>query len=265
MKLIVTTEKSAFDALAALAPGASKTSMRSWLASGRVLLNGAPVKKGAQTVTPGDTISLTPKHKAATLKILFQDEHIVVIDKPAGLLSVSTHYETKKTAHAYLKELHRPNMVYPVHRLDRETSGVMLFALSSEARDRLKDVFEKHGIKREYEAIVEGHFDAPKGRLESLLVEDANYRVHSHPTQGKKAVTHYEVLSERKQTSHVKFTLETGRKNQIRVHCQDAGHPILGDKKYGGRMKSRRLQLHAAHLAFKHPITGKKLNFHSPL
>ena len=144
----------------------------------------------------------------------------------------------------------------------------MLFALSEKAYEILKKTFEEHDIVREYTAIVEGHLPDAQGVWESYLYEDENYVVRetSDLTRGRLAITHYEVLQTNKFYSLVKFTLETGRKNQIRVQCKAAGHSIVGDLKYGAvRNPIRRLCLHARWLAFKHPITGKEMQFESPL
>jgi len=249
-----------------MAPDSSKTTLRSWLKNERIALDNQTVKIASTPAKQGQTLTLGLRPQPSKMKILYQDCHLVMIDKPAGLLSVSTHYESQKTAHGFLKEAHKPNSVYPVHRLDRETSGVMIFALTPEAREKLKKLFEKHAITRQYEAIVEGHLDSKKGVWKSYLYEDNNYVVRSvdEPELGKKAITHYEVMSTGKRTSRVTFTLETGRKNQIRVHCQEAGHPILGDKKYGpSSIPCKRLSLHATLLELKHPVTGKWLSFRS--
>ena len=202
------------------------------------------------------------------IKIYYEDKHIVVIEKPTGLLSVATDFEMEETAHAILKNHCRPKRVFIVHRLDQDASGVMLFALSEEARDALKLVFEAHDIQRNYAAVVEGSFDLSNGKWESYVYEDANYVVHSSqdPTRGKLAVTHYKVKHASRKYTWLDLTLETGRKNQIRVHCKDAGHPIVGDKKYGAVSNPvKRLCLHAHVLAFDHPVTHQKMHFESPV
>ncbi len=200
------------------------------------------------------------------LKILYEDRDLVVIDKPAGLLSVATDFELGRSAHSILKRrFHRPHIT-PVHRLDRETSGLLVFAHSDAARLGLKAQFEEHSIKREYRAIVYGILPEKKGTFESYLSEDARYFVRSgDPDRGKLAITHYEVIEQRKEQSVLRVFLETGRKNQIRVHLSEAGFPIVGDKKYGNEDdQAPRLYLHALELGFIHPVTQKELHFHSP-
>jgi len=267
MKYIAEQNGTILEALQYMAPGSSKTTLRSWLKEGRIALDGRTVKHPSAPIASGQLLTLGAKIRSSQLDILYQDRHLVAIDKPKGLLSVATHYQKQKTAHSLLKEQHKPLAVYPVHRLDRETSGVMIFALTEEARDGLKILFEQHDITRQYEAIVEGHLPTDQGQWTSHLFEDKNYHVHStlDPKQGKRAVTHFDVIEKMAHTSRICLTLETGRKNQIRVHCQQAGHPVLGDKKYGpGQIPCKRLCLHATLLELKHPITGKRLSLRSP-
>lgn len=258
------------EALGHLSPNSSKTTLRSWLKEGRVAINGKPQKVGSTPVTTGQTVTVSAKTRVLDdgLRIIYEDDHIVAIDKPEGMLSVSTDFEKGHTAHALLKKKFRPRRVYVVHRLDQDTSGVMIFALNEKTKDLLKKTFEKHDIERSYTAIIEGHLDDDKGTWECLLAEDANYFVHktNNPEKGKLAITHYEVEAKNEKFSRLKLTLETGRKNQIRVHCQLAGHPIVGDNKYDAvENPIRRLCLHAHLLAFTHPITKKQLRFESPV
>jgi len=178
---------------------------------------------------------------------------------------VATAFEKGETAHALLRKKYHPRTVHVVHRLDQDTSGVMLFALSEKARDKLKEMFEKHSLQRVYCALIEGKLPQEQGSWVSYQFEDAQYYVHNSddPAKGKMAITHYRVKESSKRFSLLELTLETGRKNQIRVHCQAAGHPIAGDKKYGSSCDPGRLCLHAQFLGFIHPITGKQLSFTS--
>lgn len=268
MKYIAERPLSILEALALLSPGSSKASLRSWLKEGRVSVNGIAVTDGHTQLIPGETLAVGPKKKfiEGTLQILYEDRDLVVIDKPSGLLSVAAAYESGETAHAILKRHYRTN-VYVVHRLDQETSGVMMFALHPDTFEKLKLLFETHEIERSYTGIVEGKMDSLSGSWRCFLYEDASYHVHasSDPSQGRLAVTHYHTLIASKHYSRLNFTLETGRKNQIRVQCQGAGHPIVGDKKYGAHSSPiKRLCLHAHLLGFKHPRTGKEMRFESP-
>lgn len=270
MKLQLDNDQTLLEALAVLSPDSSKTTLRSWLKEGRVYVDGIVEKLGSKLIKKHQIVTLGAKAAPVIngLRILYEDSHLIIIDKPSGLLSVAAAFEKGKTAHAILKNHYRPRKVYVVHRIDQDTSGVMLFAFSEKAYEMLKKTFAEHDIVREYIAVVEGHLSQAQGVWESYLYEDDNYVVHetSDPNCGRLAMTHYEVLQENKLYSLVKFTLETGRKNQIRVQCKAAGHSIVGDLKYGAvRNPVRRLCLHARRLAFKHPITGKEMHFETEL
>jgi 23S rRNA pseudouridine1911/1915/1917 synthase len=300
MKSKIQEKTSLLAALQELSPESSKNTLKSWIEQGRVSVNETRVSSARQELLPGQELKVGPKvaYTEHGIKILYEDEHLVVLDKPDKLLTVATAAENEKTVHAILKRRLR-RMVYPVHRLDRDTSGVMLFAYTTHARDVLKEQFAEHSIERIYMAIVEGVPTPLKGTWKSTLVEDDFFFVKSVPTPetpikpkndfrareaaryqqrkafieqkvkseetGKLAITHFEVIKQRKHTALVKFTLETGRKNQIRVHASEAGFPILGDTKYGGQTNRRRLCLHAHILGFLHPFRNKKMKFVSPL
>jgi 23S rRNA pseudouridine1911/1915/1917 synthase len=258
------------DVMAKIAPDSSKTTLRSWIKEGRVTVDDRPIKRADHLVHKGQKVAIHKKKNLAehTLHILYQDDHLVAIEKPEGLLSVSTAFEKKETAHSILKKHFHPRKVYVVHRIDQDTSGVMLFALSDQGYRGLKTLFESHEIERSYCAIVEGKISPLQGTWKSYVYEDANYRVHSSQNQskGSLAITHYQVVGVSPRYSRLVLTLETGRKNQIRVHCQDHGHSIVGDKKYGSNLDPvKRLCLHAASLAFVHPVTNKKLELISKI
>lgn len=268
MKYLIQDELSLFEALSKLAPDCSKTSLKSWLKEGRITVDGKIETSGTMSVQKGQLVALGPRSRfiEGDLRIYHEDKHIVVIEKPSGLLSVATDFIKEDTAFAFLKKYYHPHKVFVVHRLDQDTSGVMLFALNEEACARLKDDFELHLIERAYTAIVEGHLTPSTGTWRSYLYEDPNFVVHSteNPKEGREAITHYRVLSSAQKRSLIQLQLETGRKNQIRVHCQDAGYPVVGDKKYGAKSNPiKRLCLHAHHLAFTHPFTKQKMRFDS--
>ncbi len=270
MKLQLDKDLPLLEALALLAPQSSKTTLRSWLKEGRVVVDGHVEKVGSKLIKKDQilTIGGKPSPTIEGLRILYEDSHLIVIDKPNGLLSVAASFEKEKTAHAILKNHYRPRKIYVVHRLDQDTSGIMLFAFSDKAYEKLKKTFEEHDIEREYIAILEGRINETKGQWESYLYEDENYKVHEtlDPDLGRLAITHFEVVDTNKYYSLVKFKLETGRKNQIRVQCKAAGHSVVGDIKYGAISNPlRRLCLHAQRLSFKHPITGKEMDFASPV
>lgn len=270
MKHTITYLGTVLEALEKGYPDSSKTTLRSWIKEGRVFVDGVKINKTNHVVQSGQTLELKQKvyNLGPHFHILYEDRDIVVIDKPPGLLSVASETETEETAHNYLKDYFYPRRVFPVHRLDQETSGVMLFALSERARDQFKDIFETHAIERSYIAIVEGRIAPPEGTWSCYLYEDRAYYVHAtdNPEKGQLAVTHYRCEKVHKNYSMLTLRLETGRKNQIRVHCQRAGHPVAGDSKYGAVTNPlSRLGLHAHLLAFSHPSTGKKMRFEVPI
>lgn len=204
------------------------------------------------------------------IKIVFEDASVIVVDKPAGLLTMATDTERSKTAYAGLREYvnkKKPaEKLFIVHRLDREASGLMIFAKTIEAKERLQEQFKDHSAGRKYVAVVEGRLKADDFTIRSYLAENAAYRVYSTPNTrvGKLAITHVHVMKRNPKTTLLEARLETGRKHQIRVHLAERGHPIVGDKNYGSRSNPiRRLALHGAHLDFRHPETGKVMRFDS--
>jgi 23S rRNA pseudouridine1911/1915/1917 synthase len=270
MQYIAPTDLLLLDALAKIFSQSSKNTLRSWIKDGRVQVDGTPVKNASLTLLKDQCVTVGQRKKVIRpgLPILYEDQELVVIIKPSGLLSVATAFEKGETVHALLKAHYRPRKVFVVHRLDQDTSGVMVFALNQDANDRMKALFEVHDIERSYTAIVEGQLLSPEGTWQSYQYEDGQYMIHetSDEKKGRLAITHYKTLSTTKRYSWLQLRLETGRKNQIRVHCQSAGHPIVGDKKYGAQTSPiKRLCLHAHLLAFRHPFTKKYLRFESPI
>jgi len=242
------------------------------LAQDRVGVNGEVCRKATHPVQSGDSIEIGPRRLPPQipneLKILFEDDAILVINKPSGLLSVATPDEREKTAYAYLrkylKALNSRQKLYIVHRLDKFASGVLVFAKTEDVQSQLKELFSKHDIQRMYWAIVEGKVERDRSTIRSNLVEDKSFRMHSVRNRklGKPSVTHYRVLQRFPDFSTLVVTLETGRKNQIRVHLSEVGHPVVGDRTYGGVTDPLgRLGLHAFHLGFIHPVRGVPVEF----
>jgi 23S rRNA pseudouridine1911/1915/1917 synthase len=270
MKYIATKSSSLLEVLHEMAPDSSKNTLRSWLQSGRVTVNRQRAERANVQIIAGQEIEVGAKVTfiRGSLRILHDDDQIVVLEKPEGLLSVATDFEKRATVHAMLKRQFHHRRVYPVHRLDRETSGVMLFSYSEKARDDLKSQFERHAVDKTYFAIVEKEMSLDKGIWESYLEEDDFYYVKStnDSRNGKLAVTHYQVLKVHRNRSLLHLKPQTGRKNQLRVHCSEAGHPIVGDKKYGAHTDPlKRVCLHAQKICFSHPATGKRMSFSSPI
>ncbi|MCB1114165.1 MAG: RluA family pseudouridine synthase [Chlamydiia bacterium] len=250
---------SLIERLQKLYPDSSKNTLKLWIKQGRVLEE------------ENGNVKLLPKPRfteTGGIKILYRDRYLVVLEKPEGVLSVKAAFESQETLHKYVKETFGAKNAKVVHRLDQGTSGVIMFALEEKAYEKLKKMFEKHEVDRRYKALVEGRLHPKKGTWKSYLWEDKAYKVHSSqdPDSGREAITHYKVLHETKNFSLVEFKLETGRKNQIRVHAAENGHPIAGDTKYGSKKNPiKRLALHAFSLEFTHPILDKKIKVKSPL
>ncbi len=208
------------------------------------------------------------KHEPQGLNILFEDKYIIVVRKAHGLLTIGTDKEKAKTAHFLLSDYVKKGnpkskaRVFVVHRLDRDTSGVLVFAKDERTKHNLQDNWQDYSKK--YLAIVNGKMPQQEGILTSLLVENKAHIVYStqDETIGKAAKTGYHVLKETKECSLLDIKLFSGRKHQIRVQMADAGHPVVGDKVYGkGLMKSKRLALHAYSLTLVHPVSKKELTF----
>jgi len=262
------------EALASLYPDSTKTTLRQLLSSGRVRVNGEVEKNAKRELEDDDEVRIAQKavHIALPpgLAILHEDDDLLVVLKSHGLLTVATERERETTAQAYLNAYVKQKgeeRVHVVHRLDRETSGVLVFAKHFEAREALKERFAAHDVDRVYIALIEGELQPPQGTIRSHLRERRDLRMESvdaHP-DAKLAVTHYRTIQTANGYSMLEITLETGRKNQIRTHLSEAGHPVIGDRMYGSTVNPiGRLGLHAKLLGFDHPVTGKHLVFTAP-
>ncbi|WP_342548660.1 RluA family pseudouridine synthase [Paenibacillus sp. FSL P2-0089] len=254
-----------------------RNSIKSMLSRGQVAVNGKPVTKHNHPLHPGQTVTIDHEKPAETkemlgLTIVHEDDDIIVIQKDAGLLSIATGEDNELTAYRQLMEhvrLSNPkNRVYVVHRLDRDTSGVMMFARSEAIQQQLQNSWKETVKERSYVALVEGAVKRSEGTISSWLKETSTLKMYSSPHEGDglHAVTRYKLIQANRHFSLLEVHLETGRKNQIRVHMSDIGHPIAGDKKYGAETKAvGRLGLHARVLSFIHPTTGEILTFESAI
>lgn len=278
MRSTIDAPTTLLDALARVLPDSSRTTLRQMLEGGRVRVNGAVEKKARRELAPGDVIDLARKEHHALLPpdvaLLYEDDAVVVVVKPVGLLTVATETERERTLQAalnrYLRAKGSSERIHVVHRLDRDTSGVLVFARSFEIREALKEQFAAHSIERIYVALVEGVPDPPIGTIRSYLREGKDLSVRSvDPAQfldAKPAATHYRTIRSGESYSLLEVTLETGRKNQIRVHLSEKGHPVVGDPRYGtAGSPIGRLGLHAKVLGFAHPVTGKRMSFVAPV
>lgn len=255
----------------------SRNSVKSLLKHGQIFVNGKTITRYDFPLKSGDIITVS-NHQSIVeknipqMRILYEDDDIIVIDKEAGLLTITTGNGIDITAVSLLKDYVQKqspyNKIYTVHRLDQMTSGVLVFAKNSEAQHQLRDNWHNMVTKRTYVAVVEGKMDESAGKISSWLTENKkNYMVYSSPVDngGKLAITRYKVLQTSDQFSLLELELETGRKNQIRVHLKDLGHPIVGDRKYGASTSIGRIALHARVLEFYHPVSGEIMHFETPV
>lgn len=252
----------------------SRNSVKAILNRGQVLVNGKVSTQFNDSLNPGDKVQIhthvaTDKVKMTGVTILHEDNDLIVIEKEPGLLSIASEDEKHLTAYRqltdYVRNSNPKNRIFVVHRLDRDTSGVMVFAKNKEAQQTLQNSWQESVPERVYIALVEGTVKKD-GTVTSWLTENKTFMVYSspRPNDGKKAITHYKVLQSNRNFSLLQVNLDTGRKNQIRVHMLDIGHPVVGDKKYGSRNNAiGRLGLHANAIELKHPTTGESMRFES--
>lgn len=254
-------------------PDKSRNTIKSILAHRQISVNNQvitkfdyPLEAGQQLRVNWNKVEEEPRYNG--LKILYEDSYIIIIDKQSGLLSIATAKERQQTAYFILTEhvrkVNRKSRIHIVHRLDKDSSGVMMFAKSIEVQEMLQRNWEKAVIDRKYVVVVEGMVEEPQGTIISWLKESSALIMYSckFDNGGQKAITHYQVLKKNEDYTLLEAKLETGRKNQIRVHMQSIGHSIIGDKKYGATQNPiKRLGLHALLLAFKHPVTGEDMRF----
>lgn len=280
MILRVDKESKLLDFLLEKITDRSKTKVREILKGGRVVANGMATTAFDYPLKKGDEIRILPKVKLmqqggisnSNLDILYEDYDVIVINKKEGLLSVGTVADKENTAYhivnVHVKKEGRNRHIYVVHRLDRKTSGVMMFAKSMAARDFFRNNWNQVVVERSYYAVVEGTPAYKKDTIKSYLTEDKMLKIHSSfiNNGGQYAVTNYEVLSSNGEYSLVKCNLDTGRKNQIRVQMSSIGNPVAGDAKYEAKTNPlKRVCLHAATLQFIHPKTRKLLKFEVPV
>ena len=256
--------------------GISRNRAKALISNRVVLVNNAITTHPLTELKAGQVVQLDrSKHKMSfhsnELDIVFEDPYLLVVDKHAGLLSMSNNsrQQTVQTVlNRYLEKGGNRTTSHLVHRLDRDTSGLMVYAKDVQTQQSLINGWQQLVTDRRYLALVKGELENRRGRIQSWLTEDKRFITNSSPIDngGKFAVTHYNVLTSSNGYSLVECELETGRKNQIRVHMADLGHPVVGDHKYGSEEDPmRRLGLHAYMLCFTHPVTGKHMCFETPV
>jgi 23S rRNA pseudouridine1911/1915/1917 synthase len=259
-------------------PDQKRTRIKQCLKYGSVRVNGVPVTRHDHPLRPGDTVAIqvegdsrkAPPPLPAGIRIVHEDADVIVIEKGAGWLSVARDSGKGKTVYEELTKHVRfadgRNRVWIVHRLDRETSGLMVLAKTEEAKHELQESWAD--FEKTYQAIVEGVMKRDAGTLRSYLDESNPMRVRTIPkgVEGREAITHFRVVRRGAARTWVELQLETGRRHQIRVQLADLGYPLVGDERYGAKTDpARRLGLHASGLSFVHPTTGEELEFTLPM
>ena len=250
----------------------SRNSVKSLLGSHRVSVDGAPVTQFNLKLYPGDTVIISnspiKKKTRSRLPIIYEDDEIIVINKPSGLLSIASDKEKSSTAYRmlsdYVQQKDKHNRVFVVHRLDEDTSGVLMVAKNVKIQQALQEKWNDIVSKRGYYAIVEGVMEKPSGTIKSYLKKNSQNMMYSSKKagDGQLAITHYKVIKANEKYSLLDVNIDTGRKNQIRVHLGEMGHHIIWDDKYGEPADPlKRLGLHAYKLKFVHPVTKKIFEF----
>jgi 23S rRNA pseudouridine1911/1915/1917 synthase len=250
----------------------SRDNIKSLLRNKHIWINNQAVSQFDHPLISGQQVLVKRKGSPGKeierkLHIVYEDDHILVIDKSAGLLSVSTGVEGETAISIlsdYVKKENPQNKIFVVHRLDRDTSGLLLFSKSERIQSLLQNSWQTSVTERTYYAVVEGVVKKTSDTIKTYLYESKAYFMHvtDDPEKGELAITHYKLLKTSGEYSLLEVDLETGKKNQIRVHMQSIGHPVVGDKKYGtGASPIGRLGLHAGVLAFIHPETREPMRF----
>jgi len=257
--------------------GESRSKVKATLKGRGVLVNGKVTTQFDYPLTAGMKVSVSKSKRnnevlrSRYVKILYEDRYLVVVDKNIGVLSMAAGHKSlnvKAVLDDYFHKTHQNCTAHVVHRLDRDTSGLMIYAKDMETEQRLERSWHDIVYDRRYVAVLSGEMEQEGGTIANWLKDNKAYVTYSSPVDngGKYAVTHYHTLTCRDGFSLVEFRLETGRKNQIRVHAADMGHPVCGDVKYGnGDDPCGRLCLHAYVLCFTHPVTGEQMEFETPI
>lgn len=259
-------------------PHLSRNAVKSLLSNHQVAVDGAPVSQFNLKLAKDDVVIVSKnrisKKNRKDLPIIFENDEFIVIDKPSGLLSVASDTEKGRTAYRmvsdYVQQKDRHNRIYVVHRLDEDTSGVLMFAKNPSIRDELQKNWSDIVKARRYYAVVEGSMEKKQDTLVNYLKENSLNLMYvtknSKDKDAKKCITNYKVVKENNNYSLLDINIETGRKNQIRVQLGNIGHHVLGDDKYGEPANPiKRLALHAYELSFVHPLSGKLYKFNAKM
>ncbi len=277
-KLTIKEDGTLLATAAALLPDHKPTKLKSMLRHNQLAVNGVPTTKFDQPVSAGDQLWVNFDRSFQVfshprIKLIFEVNDIIVVDKGYGVLSTAAGKPSDDTVYNIVKKYARgfsdKANIYVVHRLDRDTSGLMLLTRTKQARDKLINNWNNMVVERKYIAVVEGKVEQKEGTVKSFLAENPDtYEMYSTDDKkiGRLAVTRYRVIKQGSRFAMVELEIKTGRKNQIRVHMHDLGNPVSGDRKYGGHPSPiNRIALHATTLTIVHPITGKAVTFTSPI
>lgn len=254
----------------------SRSKLKATLQGRGIAVNGRMVTQFDYQLKAGDKIIISRhkkqnQFKSRYVKIVYEDKWLVVVEKNIGILSMAAGHSSlnvKSVLDDYFLKSRQKCRAHVVHRLDRDTSGLMVYAKDIETEQILEHNWHQIVYDRRYVAVVSGEMEQDNGTIANWLKDNKAYITYSSPTDngGKYAVTHFQVLNRTTEHSLVEYKLETGRKNQIRVHSADMGHPVCGDVKYGnGDNPLHRLCLHAYMLCFTHPVTGEPMEFSTPI
>lgn len=273
----VTEPGTLLEFLIASMPERKRTNVKELLKHNSIKVGNLVTTQFDYPLKPGDVVAVNltrewPRFYNRRVQLVYEDDDIIVINKGYGLLSMGNDKVKEGTAYSILKEYVKwqdpRNKIFIVHRLDRDTSGLMMYARNVQAKEAMQHNWNNMVLDRTYLAVVEGKVDDDEGEIRSYLAENSRYEVYStdNPDEGQLAVTRYKVLKRANGYSLLEVSLDTGRKNQIRIHMKDLGHPIAGDRKYGAKTSPiHRLALHARTLRFVHPITRELMSFSTPI
>lgn len=270
-------ETGLLDFLFASMPDRKRTTVKELLRHNQVKVNDEVTTQFDTPLTPADTVHVNltrefPRFYNRRLKLVYEDDDIIVVNKGYGLLSMGNDKVKEGTAYSivkdYVKWVDPRQKIFIVHRLDRDTSGLMMLAKSTEAKEKMQHNWNNMVLNRTYVAVAEGNVEEDEGVIRTYLAENSKYEVYvtDNPDEGQLAVTRYKVLRRKNGYTLLELELDTGRKNQIRVHLKHIGHPIAGDRRYGAKSSPiHRLALHARTLRFVHPITRREMDFSTPI
>lgn len=273
-KIEVKEENTLLNFLVARLDGQSKSSVKSLLSNRQISVNENITKQFDEPLKPGDIVSVSfergkMEFNHPLLKIVWEDDYLMLVEKKSGLLSVATDREKERTAQHLLSQYviknNPQNRIFILHRLDKDTSGLLMFAKDRMTQNKMQDNWNDVITQRTYVAVVEGCPEKETDIITNFLQQNAGMKMYV-AENGTEAVTRYQVVKSNGKYTQVELNLETGRKNQIRAHMESIGHPIAGDPKYGARTNpAGRLMLHARNLSFIHPVTNEEMRFVSSI